>query len=115
MSAEHIARCIICETGQDYQRLRDAVQLFTVFAGERLLLLCEKVDQLEGCIPGVAEFEFEDNVVNWGRIVALLSFGKLLTHYFPTEKEKIANDVATFVTLRLNHWIVRNGGWSNFE
>jgi len=59
---------------------------------------------------------FSDGVVNWGRIVALLSFsGSLAAYCIEKEMPFLVNQVIDWTTAYINtnlaSWIHDNGGW----
>ncbi len=70
----------------------------------------------------VASELFVDETVNWGRIVALYSFGRFFIqsmhesgrysyeHMFHIKKT-VATELYEFMTTRLYLWITSNGGW----
>jgi hypothetical protein len=65
------------------------------------------------------EKEFEDGVINWGRIVTIFAFGGVLIKKLL--RERIAPDVDTymeisyfvaeFIVNNTGEWIKQNGGW----
>ncbi|KAM6201865.1 bcl-2-related protein A1 [Rhynchocyon petersi] len=69
----------------------------------------------------VMEKEFEDGIINWGRIVTIFAFGGVLIKKLL--KERIALDVdiykeisyfvAEFIMNNTADWIKQNGGWEN--
>ncbi|XP_027624812.1 bcl-2-related protein A1 isoform X2 [Tupaia chinensis] len=68
----------------------------------------------------VMEKEFEDGIINWGRIVTIFAFGGILIK--KVLRERIAPDVDTYKDISyfvaefiVNHtgeWIRQNGGWT---
>ena len=64
---------------------------------------------------GVAQEIFQAET-NWGRIVALFTFGGVLAHHFvenqrPEMVQHIVEWIVTFITGNLLTWIRENGGW----
>ena len=114
MSASYIAECIICDSGAEFTSLRNAVHSFNTMFGERIFELCNQLTHIENCVKQVAEIEFSDEKINWGRIVAFFAFGKTLSLCFPSQKDLIVQDVGKFLSERLEQWILCNGGWEPF-
>ncbi|XP_062040947.1 bcl-2-related protein A1-like [Lepus europaeus] len=69
----------------------------------------------------VMEKEFEDGVINWGRIVTIFAFEGVLAKKLLREQaapdvdtfKPIPYFVAEFITRRMGEWIRQNGGWEN--
>uniref|UniRef100_A0A8C5L8K1 Bcl-2-related protein A1 n=2 Tax=Jaculus jaculus TaxID=51337 RepID=A0A8C5L8K1_JACJA len=69
----------------------------------------------------VMEKEFEDGIINWGRIVTIFAFGGVLLKKLPRQQtdldvdtnEQISSFVAEFITNNTGEWIRQNGGWEN--
>ena len=64
---------------------------------------------------GVAQEIFQAGT-NWGRIVALFTFGGVVAHHFvetqrPEMVQHIVEWIATFIADNLLTWIRENGGW----
>uniref|UniRef100_A0A0P6J841 Bcl-2-related protein A1 n=1 Tax=Heterocephalus glaber TaxID=10181 RepID=A0A0P6J841_HETGA len=69
----------------------------------------------------VMEKEFEDGIINWGRIVTIFAFGGVILKKL--SREPIAPDgntykeiscfVAEFIMNHMGDWIRQNGGWEN--
>uniref|UniRef100_A0A8C3WEA1 Bcl-2-related protein A1 n=1 Tax=Catagonus wagneri TaxID=51154 RepID=A0A8C3WEA1_9CETA len=69
----------------------------------------------------VMEKEFEDGIINWGRIVTVFAFEGILMKKLL--RKQIASDVDTykeipyfvaeFITKNTGQWIRQNGGWEN--
>ncbi|XP_014636469.1 PREDICTED: bcl-2-related protein A1 [Ceratotherium simum simum] len=79
------------------------------------------IDSARTIFNQVMEKEFEDGIINWGRIVTIFAFeGILIKKLLP---ERIAPDVDTykeisyfvaeFITKNTGEWIRQNGGWEN--
>ncbi|XP_066095429.1 bcl-2-related protein A1 [Saccopteryx bilineata] len=78
------------------------------------------VDNARTIFNQVMEKEFEDGIINWGRIVTIFAFEGILLKKLL--KEQIASDVDTykisyfvaeFITKNTGEWIRQNGGWEN--
>ncbi|KAM4831904.1 bcl-2-related protein A1 [Urocitellus parryii] len=69
----------------------------------------------------VMEKEFEDGIMNWGRIVTIFAFGGVLVKKLLRERiapavdsdEEISYFVAEFIMNNAGEWIRQNGGWEN--
>uniref|UniRef100_A0A8C2UN30 Bcl-2-related protein A1 n=2 Tax=Chinchilla lanigera TaxID=34839 RepID=A0A8C2UN30_CHILA len=69
----------------------------------------------------VMEKEFEDGIINWGRIVTIFAFGGVILKKLPREPlapdvdtyREISHFVAEFVVNHTGDWIRQNGGWEN--
>ncbi|XP_004480727.1 bcl-2-related protein A1 [Dasypus novemcinctus] len=69
----------------------------------------------------VMEKEFEDGIINWGRIVTIFAFGGILIKKLLRERiapdvdtyKEISYFVAQFITENTAEWIRQNGGWEN--
>ncbi|XP_006888308.1 PREDICTED: bcl-2-related protein A1 [Elephantulus edwardii] len=69
----------------------------------------------------VMEKEFEDGIINWGRIVTIFAFGGVLIKKLLRERinpdvdtyKEISYFVAEFITNNTADWIKQNGGWEN--
>lgn len=64
---------------------------------------------------GVAQEIFQAGT-NWGRIVALFTFGGVVAHHFvetgrPEMAQRIVEWIASFIADNLLTWIRENGGW----
>ena len=106
----NLAENVICGRGEECPGLLMAVDL--MLKCPRLKILCRRVDHVdENLVKEIADVEFEDGVVNWGRIIALFAFGKELAEQHPSKKECIARDIDNFVQNRLLSWMECNGGW----
>jgi hypothetical protein len=75
----------------------------------------EERSQLE-LLHSIATSMFDDQVVNWGRIVTFHAFCGYLARYCEERKipdcgDLIAEILANIVVNRLGLWIVANGGW----
>lgn len=65
------------------------------------------------------EKEFEDGIMNWGRIVTIFAFGGVLVKKLLREQigpavdtdEEISYFVAEFIMNNAGEWIRQNGGW----
>ncbi|XP_072475028.1 bcl-2-related protein A1 [Notamacropus eugenii] len=79
------------------------------------------VDSARRIFNSVMEKEFEDGIINWGRIVTIFAFGgillkKLLRHKAPLTMgthEEISYFIAEFIMNNIAEWIRQNGGWEN--
>ena len=70
-------------------------------------------------IRNIANNMFDDEQVNWSRIVTLHAFCGCLAKYceqrnLPDCADDVANVLADFVVNRLGLWIVTHGGWVSF-
>lgn len=71
----------------------------------------------------VMEKEFEDGIINWGRIVTVFALEGILVKKLLREPiapnvdtyEEVAHFVADFVTKNTGEWIRQNGGWVRVE
>lgn len=59
---------------------------------------------------------FADNIINWGRILSLLAFGRHLAQHCSKNcvgkvTESLTAWITTFICTRLQAWIVDHGGW----
>ncbi|ELK18339.1 Bcl-2-related protein A1 [Pteropus alecto] len=69
----------------------------------------------------VMEKEFEDGVINWGRIVTIFAFEGILIKKLLEERmgpdvdphQEISYFVAEFIAKNTGEWIRQNGGWEN--
>ncbi|XP_007950009.1 bcl-2-related protein A1 [Orycteropus afer afer] len=69
----------------------------------------------------VMEKEFEDGIINWGRIVTIFAFGGILIKKLLREQialdvdtyKEISYFVAEFIMDNTAEWIRQNGGWEN--
>ncbi|XP_069898866.1 bcl-2-related protein A1 [Dipodomys merriami] len=64
--------------------------------------------------------EFEDGVINWGRIVTIFAFSGVLIKKLPPGQvarsmdiEHISFFVAEFIMSTAGDWMKQNGGWEN--
>lgn len=92
-----VAEDVICGAGHKYPHINDAVKDVKNRFGHKLLILCAKLDYSKQCIKKIAEIEFEDGKVSYGRIVALCAFAKVLATLYPSKRREIANEVDDFV------------------
>ena len=77
------------------------------------------VDTARTIFNQVMEKEFEDGIVNWGRIVTIFAFEgilskKLLGKCIASDMDMckdISYFVAEFITENTGEWIKQNGGW----
>uniref|UniRef100_A0A8C4PQL1 Bcl-2-related protein A1 n=1 Tax=Equus asinus TaxID=9793 RepID=A0A8C4PQL1_EQUAS len=78
------------------------------------------IDAARTIFNQVMEKQFEDGIINWGRIMTIFAFeGILIKKLLP---ERIAPDVDTykeisyfvaeFITKNTGEWIRQNGGWA---
>ena len=72
---------------------------------------------LSGCKPDqleyIAQQIFQDDVVNFGRLVTLYTFVGLLAKHYGQE-ERLTYVLSSFVERRLGAWMSEVGGWSAF-
>ncbi|XP_029807051.1 bcl-2-related protein A1 isoform X2 [Suricata suricatta] len=78
------------------------------------------VDAARTVFQQVMEKEFEDGVVNWGRIVTVFAFEGVLLKKLLRERaapdvdaRTVSHFVAEFVVRHTGEWIRQNGGWEN--
>lgn len=76
------------------------------------------VDSARTIFNQVMEKEFEDGIINWGRIVTIFAFEGILTKKLLQERispdvdaSRISYFVAEFITTNMREWIRQNGGW----
>lgn len=67
----------------------------------------------------VAKEIFQGGNVNWGRIVALFTFGGVVAHHFVETGQiemvhRVAEWIPNFIAGNLLPWIMENGGWVSF-
>lgn len=101
----NIAR-ICTELGEDnadfFQSLPETVSLHQKNAKSVYMSLCKTV--------------FEDNIVNWGRIMSLFALAAAFAENFVRSGEltvvtKISVWLCEFVEMELEEWITKQGGW----
>jgi hypothetical protein len=72
---------------------------------------------LSGCKPDqleyIAQQIFQDDVVNFGRLVTLYTFVGLLAKHYGQE-ERLTYVLSSFVERRLGAWMSEVSGWSAF-
>lgn len=83
--------------------------------------LCSNVgftpENLEENFVAVAENIFEDGVINWGRIIALLGFSVKVAEYFRIEgfgsqfDQFIVELTTHFIVNKTSTWVQLKGGW----
>ena len=81
----------------------------------------QSVDAARTLFRAVMQMEFEDGVVNWGRIVTVFAFEGILVKKLLGERRaadedveafrEISHEVAEFITKHTGEWIRQNGGW----
>lgn len=82
------------------------------------------IDTAKTIFNRVMEKEFEDGIINWGRIVTIFAFGGVLLKRLPQEQteqtdldvdpyKQVSNFVAEFIMNNAGQWIQQNGGWEN--
>ncbi|XP_004403637.1 PREDICTED: bcl-2-related protein A1 [Odobenus rosmarus divergens] len=78
------------------------------------------VDTARTIFNQVMEKEFEDGIINWGRIVTIFAFEGILTKKLLREQispdvaaSRISYFVAEFITTNMREWIKQNGGWED--
>ncbi|XP_038623311.1 bcl-2-related protein A1 [Tachyglossus aculeatus] len=79
------------------------------------------VGAARGIFSHVLAKEFEDGVVNWGRVVTVFVLGGILTKKLQGSgvpltretREEISSFIAEFTTHHAGEWIRQNGGWEN--
>lgn len=79
----------------------------------------ESIDTARIIFNQVMEKEFEDGIINWGRIVTIFAFGGVLLKKLPQEQialdvgayKQVSSFVAEFIMNNTGEWIRRNGGW----
>ncbi|XP_048225049.1 bcl-2-related protein A1 [Perognathus longimembris pacificus] len=77
-------------------------------------------DAARAAFDRVMAREFEDGVLNWGRIVTVLAFSGVLVKKLPAEQraagagaDPVSLFVAEFLMRVAGDWMRRNGGWEN--
>ncbi|KAM5291283.1 bcl-2-related protein A1 [Glossophaga mutica] len=79
----------------------------------------QSVDAARVLFRAVMQKEFEDGVVNWGRIVTVFAFEGVLAKKLAAAEveahayQEIPHFVADFITKHTGEWIRQNGGWEN--
>lgn len=73
----------------------------------------------------IAEKLFEDNCINWGRLIALISFIGYFTYRYACQMQnielastfacKMIEWLTSYITCKAGMWIECNGGWVNFS
>lgn len=79
----------------------------------------ESIDTARIIFNQVMEKEFEDGIINWGRIVTIFAFGGVLLKKLPQEQialdvgayKQVSSFVAEFIMNNTGEWIRQNGGW----
>uniref|UniRef100_A0A2K6EKG1 Bcl-2-related protein A1 n=2 Tax=Propithecus coquereli TaxID=379532 RepID=A0A2K6EKG1_PROCO len=79
------------------------------------------IDAARTIFNQVMEKEFEDGIVNWGRIVTVFAFGGILIKKLLREQialdvdtyKEISYFIAEFITNNAGEWIRQNGGWEH--
>ncbi|XP_036134008.1 bcl-2-related protein A1 [Molossus molossus] len=78
------------------------------------------VERARAIFNEVMEKEFEDGVVNWGRIVTVFAFEGILAKKLLGERapdadtaQEVSRFVAEFLTRTAGEWIRQHGGWEN--
>lgn len=77
------------------------------------------VESARAIFTEVMEKEFEDGVMNWGRIVTVFAFEGILVKKLAGERtaldadavQEISSFVAEFLTENAGEWIRQHGGW----
>ncbi|XP_034339993.1 bcl-2-related protein A1 [Arvicanthis niloticus] len=81
----------------------------------------ESIDTARIIFNQVMEKEFEDGIINWGRIVTVFAFGGVLLKKLPQEQialdvgayKQVSSFVAEFIMNNTGEWIRQNGGWED--
>ncbi|XP_021494376.1 bcl-2-related protein A1 [Meriones unguiculatus] len=77
------------------------------------------IDTARTIFNQVMEKEFEDGIINWGRIVTIFAFGGVLLKKLPQEQtalgtcKQVSRFVAEFIMNNTGEWIRQNGGWED--
>ncbi|KAL1781721.1 Bcl-2-related A1 [Sigmodon hispidus] len=79
------------------------------------------IDTARTIFNQVMEKEFEDGIINWGRIVTIFAFGGVLLKKLPREQtgldvgayKQVSSFVAEFIMNNTGEWIRQNGGWED--
>ncbi|XP_050996502.1 bcl-2-related protein A1 [Acomys russatus] len=79
------------------------------------------IDAARAIFNQVMEKEFEDGIINWGRIVTIFAFGGVLLKKLPQEQigldvnayKQVSSFVAEFIMNNTGEWIRQNGGWED--
>lgn len=79
------------------------------------------IDTARTIFNQVMEREFEDGIINWGRIVTIFAFGGVLLKKLPQEQvgldvgayKQVSTFVAEFIMNNTAEWIRQNGGWED--
>ncbi|XP_028637096.1 bcl-2-related protein A1 [Grammomys surdaster] len=81
----------------------------------------KSIDTARVIFNQVMEKEFEDGIINWGRIVTIFAFGGVLLKKLPQEQialdvgayKQVSSFVAEFIMNNTGEWIRQNGGWED--
>lgn len=79
------------------------------------------IDTARTLFNQVMEKEFEDGIINWGRIVTIFAFEGILIKKLLRQRialdvdtyKEISYFVAEFIMNNTGEWIRQNGGWEN--
>uniref|UniRef100_H0WZ23 Bcl-2-related protein A1 n=2 Tax=Otolemur garnettii TaxID=30611 RepID=H0WZ23_OTOGA len=79
------------------------------------------IDTARTIFNQVMEKEFEDGIINWGRIVTIFAFGGILLKKLLQQRialdvdtyKEISYFVAEFIMNYTGEWIRQNGGWEH--
>lgn len=102
---QEIVRCVMDLERDNYESFEDmCVQLELSTASVYL--------SVEHVCAGI----FDDNVINWGRVLTLLAFGGHLSRYCLLNRlgqvsDSLVQWILVFISLRLKGWILDHGGW----
>lgn len=96
--------------GEVEQNLRSCLDSFDVGS----------IDTARTIFNQVMEKEFEDGIINWGRIVTVFAFEGILSKKLLRERispdvdaSRVSYFVAEFITTNMREWIRQNGGWED--
>uniref|UniRef100_A0A2K5D2I1 Bcl-2-related protein A1 n=1 Tax=Aotus nancymaae TaxID=37293 RepID=A0A2K5D2I1_AOTNA len=81
------------------------------------------IDNARMIFSQVMEKEFEDGIINWGRIVTIFAFEGILIKKLLRERiapdvdtyKEISYFVAEFIMNNTGEWISQNGGWAKWH
>uniref|UniRef100_A0A2K5PYU3 Bcl-2-related protein A1 n=1 Tax=Cebus imitator TaxID=2715852 RepID=A0A2K5PYU3_CEBIM len=81
------------------------------------------IDNARTIFSQVMETEFEDGIINWGRIVTIFAFEGILIKKLLQERiapdvdtyKEISYFVAEYIMNNTGEWIRQNGGWGKWH
>ena len=99
-------------------------ECFDIYINESKCKLPQDTYEIIKSLQDIAEKLFEDNCINWGRLLALISFIAYYTYSYAcavpdintasTFACKMIEWLTSYITCRAGMWIECNGGWVSF-